>query len=634
MASITNDVICRTILEHVSFCKSRRMQQQGVLPCNMTKVQEHIHKYRQEHIKELDCQEKSRYAIVETAKCECEDIMAQIRFSQVTERVSRAFMLGLDLPEHVPDWFLSAIKLGDISDCIWARAEIPTIALKALSVGLISSAEFATIQLFWTTIQQEKEVRWMSLDEETARSIVCETFRVSRSHDLSRLFRIGSHLTQEQEDTFFTRMQMQSPLQKMMLVYSSQIPPRQVRHLAREKYIMDAIEEAGFNLLFKVDEQKRITPSFAMMQILLDVVHQEQATTIRPVLNLSATRDIIYNGCTNTRDMAIPFPGIDLPLLAHDCFAPVLQFSVHDFYHAFLTGSAPMQDKHLLLRIACIVDQIAQQWNDDMSPYMKIFNDMCLYMKTFADDLIDLEVANYVVITEIDQAEVNHLNHTPIEYILYCYEKISKEMNKNQTENFLRLFEKCLKRLSREDLFALNVRQSQDFQAFVHWSGFLRAFAYLEERVPNSRSVFKHAVQQEFMLWADEREMEQDTVERALEQMYERLLLGSQHQLERCFYHFYDTVYAELREPSKLQELFLAQIRANNRDQMCIVSKDESNEMSITIQNMAYHLAHMPLTQLIDLHARHNAALLYANIKPNAVLTAIYNEQMARVGID
>ena len=87
-------------------------------------------------------------------------------------------------------------------------------------------------------------------------------------------------------------------------------------------------------LTFPAKNTSDIIPSFGLQQIFLDVAFIHPVR-LNPVIGDSTTDDIRNGSEQRYRDIALPFPGFDLPKLADGFPAPrVRDFMFHDFYHA------------------------------------------------------------------------------------------------------------------------------------------------------------------------------------------------------------------------------------------------------------------------------------------------------------
>lgn len=87
-------------------------------------------------------------------------------------------------------------------------------------------------------------------------------------------------------------------------------------------------------LAFGAHEKCEMIPSFGLQQLFLDVAFPH-AVRINPVIGDSTPIDIRKGSFERYRDIALPFPGNELPKVADEFQAPsALDFMFHDRYHA------------------------------------------------------------------------------------------------------------------------------------------------------------------------------------------------------------------------------------------------------------------------------------------------------------
>jgi hypothetical protein len=87
-------------------------------------------------------------------------------------------------------------------------------------------------------------------------------------------------------------------------------------------------------LAFDANQKREMIPSFGLQQVFLDVAFPH-AVRINPVIGDSTPIDIRKGSLERYRDIALPFPGNELPKVADYFPAPsALDFMFHDRYHA------------------------------------------------------------------------------------------------------------------------------------------------------------------------------------------------------------------------------------------------------------------------------------------------------------
>ncbi len=154
-----------------------------------------------------------------------------------------------------------------------------------------------------------------------------------------------------------------------------------------ERTISEAIAKgAKFNVLHHfshLDASYRMIASFSMMQRLLEAQRNKTTITITPVIGLSSVEDIRKNGLERTREMALPFPGIELPKTADLLSAPLdIDFVFHDFYHSMVVNAIPDEWRKKFIEVADTVKTLELK---EKNPDIKKF------LGEFFERMIDLE---------------------------------------------------------------------------------------------------------------------------------------------------------------------------------------------------------------------------------------------------
>lgn len=133
----------------------------------------------------------------------------------------------------------------------------------------------------------------------------------------------------------------------------------------------------------------RIVASLSMMQAFVNVLGKENAITFTPVIGVSTIEDIKNNGKWGTRDIALAFPGVDLPEEADGYFIRTpFDFSYHDFYHGC---SASLASNEVRLTCLYIAEMVDSKNNEELT--MTEYPDFARY---FVELLIDMEMSDYL----------------------------------------------------------------------------------------------------------------------------------------------------------------------------------------------------------------------------------------------
>ena len=129
------------------------------------------------------------------------------------------------------------------------------------------------------------------------------------------------------------------------------------------------IETAGMNLFgyFLIGGfVHQMMPIFSMMQqFLIACAGKDKAIKITPRIGLSSVADIVNNGRNDTRDMALPFIGVNLPRKAGGLKAlRDRDFIGHDLYHAVLSSEVPVKYRPAFIKIAEEIELMKEEFAD------------------------------------------------------------------------------------------------------------------------------------------------------------------------------------------------------------------------------------------------------------------------------
>ena len=290
---------------------------------------------------------------------------------------------------------IEALKRGNWRAPIFSDPDFPYYALLACNQGLITSHQFGTIQIYWSTIQYhegKKNVcaapifKYDDVVPEAAQAIF-ETLFLNPETALAQMGLYDPNiplLTEKQFEAFFEQLnQLPASEQYVFLVHdkdpiSPDLPPT----ISQRLYL-----GTGYNVFCRnIEAGTRMVPSIGMMQAFLNVRYGKNAVQLNPVIGLSSEADIRQNGLESKRDTAVCFPGVELPEEADTFRAPWYDFTYHDFYHAMLASGIPVQYRPLLVQIADIAKSILQTTSNPQ--------DQALMNKIY-DQFIDMEQTNF-----------------------------------------------------------------------------------------------------------------------------------------------------------------------------------------------------------------------------------------------
>lgn len=269
---------------------------------------------------------------------------------------------------------LTALKENNWKHEIFQDENYPLYALEAVKEKRLSSIEFSTLMFYWTAHRNhavtpdQLEVIPIFVDGKPNPQAVQMLKETMKSYEPGiAVFKSNTEFLTDTQFEELIRQMAKAPASEQQFFLVPQ----------KEDYtIFNAIQVNKINVFGDVaSTTKRMIPSLTLMQRFLDIKFGPQAVQINPVIGLSLFKDIIANGAGGQRDMAIPFPGIDLPKDADNIFAPGFDFSYHDFYHAFIVSSIPQEHRQALVKSAFIsIDAINDSNTKAKSYYSKVID--------------------------------------------------------------------------------------------------------------------------------------------------------------------------------------------------------------------------------------------------------------------
>jgi hypothetical protein len=277
-----------------------------------------------------------------------------------------------------------------MSDYAKLEDDLAIDGLKAFHDKLIFQEQFATTVFCSSLMKEFTKVQTLSLFTAQgkingeAAGFIGQTLQAKANMQ----FRMGNFLEGDKLGIFWNQMRKQPASEQCFFMVEGQ-------YSSSCKTVTDAINDIGMNVFGYFRDQNnyplRMVPSLSMMQQFLIAQTGNDAVTITPVLGTSSREDIHKNAVTDTRDMALPFPGIVLPKTADDEAAPKsLHFWDHDLYHAFVASKIPRNFRHAFATCADSVLELKKEYTD-------------LFIIQILDDLyqhlIDMEHANFWSLT-------------------------------------------------------------------------------------------------------------------------------------------------------------------------------------------------------------------------------------------
>jgi len=259
--------------------------------------------------------------------------------SEIFEQMSKVNPMDLDKIQQellTPECLLNKGRLIYQDD-------FPYIALRALHEQRISVSEFATLQTLWAKKEEMKPrnpiIRYIPMYSAGTKNPAAELYllsMLSRSNKMHWLFKKNSV---QQLDELYKKISSLKPInQGFWLVskveHSSPLNKDDKYAYFKKHSITDEIRLAtDTHPMCLPSGQVMVISSIDLFQIWLNINFAE-AVKVNPVLGVSSVNDIREGSVKRHRDLAIPFPGLELPKQADNFSAPsVLDFMFHDRYH-------------------------------------------------------------------------------------------------------------------------------------------------------------------------------------------------------------------------------------------------------------------------------------------------------------
>lgn len=265
----------------------------------------------------------------------------------------------------------------------------PYIALQAFKEKKIGKEEFTNVMFYWSIRQHHpaEEIQVVSLYDScqcvnqqaaTALMATMQPTPVLQTH-------FGKNIPKEQlpeePKPFMDQVQQEQFISRLKaLPRSAQtffiIPDIQANYQSNLPNMMNDIVEGKITISQEIQKSPRVNvfnriewngqsmrmvPSFEMMQEAVKVMSGPHSVTILPTIGLSQIEEIRKNGLTSTRDMGIPFPGLNLPKTADTLRCTELyDFFYHDFYHAIQASCVPHVDRIKFIKFADVALEITK----------------------------------------------------------------------------------------------------------------------------------------------------------------------------------------------------------------------------------------------------------------------------------
>lgn len=310
-----------------------------------------------------------------------------LQFYELTRRIPKEKMnelnnqlAGLENREADIREFFKEVLEGKI-DKIPFGPNLPIYALYAVKKGIISVETFSTLLNFNVakTKYHDLEAIPLFLEDGSRNPRAVKLLEIGSIYYFSTPSRQrpGKLMKEEHIDAFFDKMKGKNRIAQTFFIGA----PNKVLN---EKTMSEALRDRTGLELFNYFEGKKVIPSFEMMQTAIDAAYGKQGTQINPVLGLSSLEDISTNNIVKTRDMALIFPGLELPKTADGFRTYGFDFTYHDFYHALITSNMTQGMQQLMNLFA----EMLKHYKPSSPEEKKI-------AEVFREALVDMEVFEF-----------------------------------------------------------------------------------------------------------------------------------------------------------------------------------------------------------------------------------------------
>lgn len=281
--------------------------------------------------------------------------------------------------------------IKDINSGEWSRLR-PEDVLLVLKLGLITSQQFGTVMRYYsvTKIYKPEDIRVITLFDPNG-NINLDAYRYIKQTLKPSKGNKEPCMDDDALNLLFEEMR-KLPLSEQRIFVIPEQEDLETSTCAAALFgnhfnhtITNALLEIGYNVCgrFTNNEghEKRMVASIGLIQTLCRIECPDSYSTALPVIGLSSIKDIRNNGLTNTRDLAVSFPGTSLPKIA-DAFIVKTEhsFSDHDGYHLWRASAIPCQQKRQFIeigdRIKEYMTEKVREQNPGLTTLYEFFYDM------------------------------------------------------------------------------------------------------------------------------------------------------------------------------------------------------------------------------------------------------------------
>lgn len=327
---------------------------------------------------------------------------------------------------------------------------LPVDGLKLFHDGLITVEQFSTLLFFWSLITEfpEEEIHIQPLFDGAKINAFAEAS--IRNTLKLRGFRIhkDQFLNHESLKIFFNKMRLQKQSERCFFFIKTTKYTLSPYNREKDRKVQDGTltinEETSAGIGVNVFHQffseykgyYRMVPSFSMMQQFLVAHDGDRAVKILPVIGPSSTEDIANNGANDSRDMGLPFLGMELPKKADMLAAPkAVDFIFHDFYHSIVASDVSRKFRKAFVIYARAIQEIKKHYAAPL---------VIRFLDEYYERIIDMEYPEFgkkwkLVMSVKNPTEAQRFLSSVVEQIANAFKRFLSSISNNKDDPYRHL---------------------------------------------------------------------------------------------------------------------------------------------------------------------------------------------------
>jgi len=258
-------------------------------------------------------------------------------------------------------------------------ALFPYIALHAVRTGYISPIQFGTLMALWGNLENIIPLSSQQTDQKVPEFVPLFTETGEKNLRATELLRPTLRSSNTLPNLFEKNSEeiFQGIYDKAIDLPQSEqgfwlVEDRIRNNVGAGRTITQEIKSLNVKFLaLNEDDKREIIPSFGLQQIFLEVAFPH-AVRINPVIGDSTPTDIRKGSLERYRDIALPFPGNELPKMADNFSAPSpLDFLFHDRYHAIRASRVTPEETAHYIAISDELNVIQKRFDSAVKEFNK-----------------------------------------------------------------------------------------------------------------------------------------------------------------------------------------------------------------------------------------------------------------------